>query len=158
MKTKLSPTAFLAAVAMALALLSCNPEQREASAYINLPASGWAYADTLAFPLNVADSIATGYIIVAIDHTPEYRYADLWMELTSTQPGNTLRRDTLQLQMCDSAGTWLGTGVASNYQLTTHPLRLTFAGALPLTLRHILRTDTLRHVNRVGLFFKPQPH
>lgn len=141
----------------ALMVASCRGRGKDSSAYVDIPAAGWAYTDTLLFNPMYPDSLSSYQAVVSIDYSPRYRYRNLWLEITS--PGvssstKSLRRDTVEIIMSDSTGSWVGTGIAGNYQLTIPPVEIA-STASPLVIRHIMRTDTLRDINRVGVFFSP---
>lgn len=143
---------------LVMASTACSGVNNDSSQYVNIPPEGWAYKDTLAYPMSLTDSIVAGTFTIAVDHTPQYRYSNLWLELTyaSCDNGSTTKicRDTLCMIMADSAGNWRGTGIASSYQLESEPLDVVINSRHEVTLRHIMRTDTLRQIGRVGLFFK----
>ena len=91
-----------------LALGACSRENATSSAYISLPQDGWAYTDTLQFQMTVPDTVSAGYLNVAIEYSPIYRYRNLWIEVTTSplkDNPNTVRRDTLEIVMADQEGT-----------------------------------------------------
>ena len=59
------------------------------------------------------------------------------------------------MQVVDRFGTWTGSGIGSSFQLAdTLPVGVHPSGNM-VVVRHIMRTDTLPGVNKVGLFFVP---
>lgn len=128
------------------------------SRFIEIPLRGWAYNDTLAYYFNPADSVTEGNIRVSVDYSPSYRFRNLWIEVSTLSEGNISSniKDTLEIAMVDSAGNPLGTGIASNYQILTDSIPFHLTTGAPVIIRHIMRTDTLRNINRVGLFFNPE--
>ena len=141
-------------IATMLVVAGCSRNRQETSSYINLPDKLWAYGDTLAFPIVVPDSVADGNLIVALDHSDSYKYKNLWIEISYIDGAHGYeQRDSLEIFFSDESGAWLGKGIASNYQLETVPVQITLDTRRPITIRHIMRTDTLRDINRVGVFF-----
>lgn len=140
------------AVILALLLWACGDRHREYAGFTELPAEGWAYGDTLVFYPEVADSIAVGALSVTVGHNTRYRWSNLWLEV-SYPAGKGVVRDTLEMVLADDYGHWLGTG-ASSYLLTQAlPKRHRISRGTPVAVRHVMRTDTLRDIERVGLSF-----
>lgn len=115
---------------------------------------GWRYSDTITFPI---PATMTGEMRVAIRHSIDYPYRNIWLEITRLGPDSGARpvRDTVDLELADPFGLWRGTGIGPTRQ-AEGKLR----GGMPVTLdsgttvmlRHIMRLDTLPAVSRVGLF------
>lgn len=147
-----------AAGAALFAAASCSRPGNSASGYEAMPpAPGWCYSDTLRFPLAHTDSAAYGRVAVGVTHTGEYPYSDLWLEITSDADGGVARRDTVCLRLADRNGRWTGHGIGTSFQVTdtVDALRAHRSGS-PLTVRHIMRRDTLPGIERVGVFFIPE--
>ncbi len=139
------------------AVASCGRPGNEGSRYEVLsPEEGWCYSDTLSFPITHTDTLASGRVAVGVTHTGEYPFSDLWLEITSAGKEGTARRDTLCLRLADRNGRWKGHGIGTSFQVadTARTVFRHRSGA-PFTVRHIMREDTLRSVERVGLFFIP---
>ena len=136
--------------------VACTPNNN-GSDYTDLPTNGWAYGDTLCFKINTVDSVVPGTLSVAVDHSDSYLYNNLWLEVSYIADNINGRkeefRDTLQIILTDSAGNWKGTGAASNFQTEVPFGKRNFYSEYPVRIRHIMRTDTLKGMNRVGVFF-----
>lgn len=140
-----------------LAACSCSRPGNASSGYEVLsPLGGWSYRDTLSFPLVHTDSVASGRIAVGVTHTGAYPFSDLWLEVTSTSADGAARRDTVRLTLADRNGRWTGHGIGTSFQVadTVDP-PVTHRSGSPLTVRHIMRRDTIPGVDRVGVFFIP---
>lgn len=137
-------------------LTACNGINNDYSEYHRLPEGGWRYADTLVFMPVHADSVCGGRFVVALSHDSNYPYEDLWLEVKSAEgEANRPVTDTLHLTLADGYGNWTGRGIGPTFQLSdTLPERVHRSGA-PVKVRHIMRVDTLRGINQVGVFFVP---
>lgn len=142
-------------LAALLAIASCS-SRRDYSAWADIPTEGWAYGDTLRLtPADTSlvgnDSLVNRPLRLGISHTNGYPYANLWLELTYTGARATYR-DTINLRMADIYGRWLGHGIGTNYQqeFTVNP-SADIDLRLPVAVRHIMRTDTLRGIEAIGL-------
>lgn len=124
------------------------------SRFERLPENGWAYGDTLMFDTTRPDSLSRGNLSLAMRHSGEYQYANIWLEVSYNDNGH-IRRDTLNIPLADNYGRWLGKGFGSTRQLELPVAR----DILPLTasrigVRHIMRVDTLRGVREIGVVFE----
>ena len=126
--------------------------------FIQLPQRGWAYGDTVKFsPGDLTDSVLTGHMVVALRHTNAYPYSNLWLEVT--RPGSDslhVVRDTVNCALADIYGRWKGQGFGASYQFTD-----TLAGHVRLlrgqsvTVRHIMRIDTVTDIEHLGIMLVP---
>lgn len=142
----------LAAVMPALSV-SCSSPGNDCSRYVTLPEEGWRYCEPALFAPEHPDSVARGTLAVAVRHDNSYPYRALWLELTY-KDGDLMRRDTVCLHLADGYGRWLGRGIGTSFQLSdtvNHPF--VHVSGDTISLRHIMRTDTLRGLNSIGIFF-----
>lgn len=139
------------------AALACSRPGNESSRYEVLPAGeGWCYSDTLRFAITHTDSVVAGRLAVGVTHTGEYPFSDLWLEVTSEGDGGAARRDTVRLLLADRNGRWTGHGIGTSFQVAdTLGKPVVHRSGSALTVRHIMRDDTVAGVERVGLFLIP---
>lgn len=113
---------------------------------------------------NPSDSIIKGSMVVSLRHTSDYPYANLWLEVKYVEPitvkvndsvfatVDSMMCDTVNIMLADSYGIWHGTGLGSTCQLSDTILRgVTVRRTEPVQLRHIMRVDTLRGLQQIGL-------
>ncbi|MCM1397828.1 MAG: gliding motility lipoprotein GldH, partial [Candidatus Amulumruptor caecigallinarius] len=158
--------ALAAAIAAAALTGACGLEGTNFSQYHSLGPEGWRYGDTLAYCVRIADNsgygeapdtIDTGTLSVALRHDGSYPYAAIDIEVTYPRQGR-LRRDTVRIPLADSYGRWTGCGFGDSYQAeATVTPRLTLTDSSMVTVRHVVRADTLRGISRVGVFFERTP-
>ncbi len=149
----------LTAVTALLAGCSRPTPPGEAAGFHSIPASGWAYGDTLEFEPTPEQAAAagTGRIAIAVRHTNGYLYSNLWLELATPVPGtDSMRLDTVNIPLADVYGKWYGRGVGVSY-VAVDTLAGTYGydSARPARLRHIMRVDTLPDVEQIGLILFP---
>lgn len=145
-----------AIAALWVAVASCGSGERDYSRWSELPVCGWAYGDTVSLlPIDTAlhdnDSLVQRPLRLGLTHTNDYPYSNLWLEVTYHGESH-LYRDTLNVALADVYGRWIGSGFGANYQ---HEIVLNPHADIdltrPVTVRHIMRVDTLRGLDRIGV-------
>lgn len=162
---KTTYTLLAAAVVMTAAVAACsvgghrgNGDDNFYSAFRTFTDSRWDYADTLHFTVDtLRDSISRGgRILVSVRHTHGYDYSNLWLELSTPFTDSTRRNDTINLRLADDFGRWLGGGMGTSLLITdTLRERYDLRQGSDITLRHIMRVDTLDAIEQVGIVFIP---
>lgn len=146
----------IAIATRSVAVVSCSDGVRDYSRWADLPREGWAYGDTLSLTLVDTslvenDSLVRRPLSLGLMHTNDYPYSNLWIEVTYHGDG-MYYRDTVNVTLADVYGRWLGSGFGANYQ---HLIELNPRADIDLTrpvlVRHIMRVDTLRGLDRVGV-------
>lgn len=145
----------LAALTVVLtALTACSPGSGEYSNFANLPEGGWAFDAPLSFVTDTVDSVSTGRIIVALRHNNSYDYSNLWLKICYN---NNRRRvvDTVNITLADLYGRWEGKGFGASYQKAVTVARgVRMMRGDTITVSHIMRVDTLRGVEQLGVEFE----
>lgn len=142
------------ALVMAVAMAACHqPKSPERSKYFNISADGWAYGDTLAWTPVDSAVIDTASLIIALRHTNDYPYANIWLECRYFAPGDSAPSvDTINIWLADEYGRWLGTGIGVGYQLSDTAIRhVPIDVGRPIGVRHVMRADRLTGLEQLGL-------
>ena len=97
------------------------------------------------------DSLVRRPLRFGLTHSNDYPYSNLWLEVTYHGEESSYR-DTLNVSLADVYGRWLGSGFGANYQheVVLNP-RADIDLTRPVTVRHIMRVDTLRGLDRIGV-------
>jgi len=138
------------AAMLTAALGGCSPSDTPCSRYTAVPRDGWRYGDTITFvPEHPGDSVKTADMVLSLRHTPDYPYSNVWLEVTVAEPP---RRDTVNVPLCDKYGHWYGNGIGVSYQLSHTVARgVSHVTGTPVTVRHIMRADTLTGIEQLGI-------
>ncbi|MDE7152842.1 MAG: gliding motility lipoprotein GldH [Muribaculaceae bacterium] len=144
----------MTAILMTVMLACCRDENRFSSyQHISLD-DGWSYGDTLTFIPIHADSIAKGDCRVIVRHSNDYPYANLWLEVSYTAADGSEKRDTVNMILADTYGHWQGQRLGLHYQHRVKALEnVEHVIGTPLRIRHIMRVDTVREIDLVGIEF-----
>lgn len=145
---------FITALLSVVGLGACSAPGNDYSEYHTLPEEGWLYGDTIVFTPDFADSVATGRLVTAITHGNDFRFSSLVLEVLWCDGGGQVCRDTVFFPLADNFGRWQGRGLGPHLQMAdTIGRRVTLTRGVPVKVRHIMRTDTLMALSRVGIFF-----
>lgn len=145
---------FISIVILILAVTSCT-DGREYTGYKNISIQGWSYSDNCDYVVITGDSVSSRYLLVAITHDNSYEYSNLWLEVSYEDNLAQRHVDTVNVHMCDSYGNWYGKGLPGHYQLTDTLVkhRVSLKDSAKVTVRHIMRVDTLTGISQVGIRF-----
>ncbi|MDE6378257.1 MAG: gliding motility lipoprotein GldH [Duncaniella sp.] len=139
-----------------LTIASCGSDGRTYSNWAHLPAEGWAYGDTITLvPIDTTlhdnDSTLRAPLRLGVAHSNSFPYSNLWLEVTY-RSDRYIYRDTIDLELADVYGRWLGKGFGTGLQheVTLTP-RADIDVRMPVSVRHIMRVDTLRGVDMIGV-------
>lgn len=138
-----------------LCLGACAPGHNDYSRFENLPVQGWVYGDDIVF---VTDSVVPApaqALGVVLRHNNEYPYSNLWLEISYRRNG-IIHRDTVDIELADRYGRWHGSGFGTLYQIKRSVNgQMTLRGNDTIAVRHIMRVDTLRGLEQVGITLTP---
>jgi gliding motility-associated lipoprotein GldH len=122
---------------------------------VSIPQHEWSYSYKPEISFDITDTTSLYNIYVVVRHTDAYRYNNIWMNLYTKVPGDTLRRQRLDLLLATDDKGWLGSGMDDIFEhrilITRTPQPLTKAGIYSFRLENIMREDPLQHVMNVGI-------
>jgi len=130
-----------------------------------IPGHSWKSSFKPTFTFVIKDTASAYQLYVTIRHTDRYNYNNIYIHLTTKQPG----RDSAQTARYDlTLGTdesgWLGTGMDDIYEhrIPLTPVGTDFRfrepGEYHFTIEQVMREDPLENVLNVGLRIeKKQP-
>lgn len=124
----------------------------EWSSFRSPEAAGWAYAHPLVFDSVPAGK--SGTLVLSVRHAASYPFSNLWVELSASRADSVLWRDTLDVCLADALGSWRGRGSGASLQVSDTLARaFTPDSASVLSVRHIMRPDTVEGIERIGITF-----
>ncbi len=152
----MKPLHFIISALLPLCQGACTPGHNDVCEFHTLSRDGWVYGDTLAFVASLGDSTATASPVIALRHNNAYLYSNLWLEVSRPGHHGARVRDSVNLKLADIYGRWQGMGFGASYQLTSPlPPLPAVADGDTVTVRHIMRVDTLRDIEQIGIIFVP---
>ena len=120
---------------------------------VKLPAHSWKNSYKPEFTFTIKDTSVAYQLFLVIRHTEKYNFNNIWINLYSQPPGDTVHKARYELQLATNEKGWLGTGMDDIYE---HRIALTDPrpfkpGIYKFLLEQIMREDPLKHVLNVGL-------
>lgn len=144
------------ALCCAAVLLAACSHSGEDADFRSVDFHGWAYGDTLSFTPCSEKTSTLGRLAVVVRHSASYVYSNLWLEITvPPAAGDTVGFvDTLNIRLADDSGNLLGRGSGmSVVKIDTLPEHFLLDASKNVTLRHIMRVDTLEGIEQAGILF-----
>jgi len=120
---------------------------------VSVPAHEWSSSFKPEFDFTIKDTSSLYQVFFVIRHTEKYNYNNIWINLYSQPPGDTLHKAPYELQLATNDKGWLASGMDDIYEhriKLTRPVALK-AGEYKLMLENIMREDPLKHVLNVGI-------
>ena len=96
----------------AFAMISCD-SNRVYDEYIALPENNWNNNNTITFTFPVKDSINKKNLFINLRNNNEYNYSNLFLITQINFPDGQIVVDTLEYDMADVTGKFLGEGFSS---------------------------------------------
>lgn len=120
---------------------------------VPIPNHAWKGSFKPEFDFTITDTASLYKVFFIMRHTEKYNYNNIWINLYSQPPGDTLRKAAYEIKLATNEKGWLATGMDDVYE---HRQPLTDvvkfkAGTYKLILENIMREDPLQQVLNVGI-------
>ena len=144
--------AFLLAAIFSLA--ACGKEKTVFDKEYTIQNSAWAYADTLNFAFDIADTTALYDIVVHIKHRPDYGFQNLYTRIHTKFPTGERRSQILNFDLADNTGKWIGqkSGSLRNFEVKIQENAFfNQVGQHIITLEQLMRKEPLMGIESINL-------
>ena len=140
-------------ICLGLALAGCGTlDVYEKTTFF--PGHAWASTNKPAFTFTITDTLAAYHIFVIFRHEDAYRYNNIWMNITTKAPQDTVKTQQVNITLADNTKGWLGTGMDDVFdhraRITRMPIKLK-KGDYTFTLQQNMREEPLRFVLNAGI-------
>lgn len=120
-----------------------------------IPQNNWATTLQPGFDFVIKDIKAQYNVYIVLRHTDSYRYNNIWLNIGTQSPGDTIRFQKFDLQLGTDATGWEGTGMDDIWEvrklITNGPVSFNKAGNYHFSVAHIMRENPLPNILSVGL-------
>ena len=118
----------------------------------------WRYEDPVNIDVHVSEIDAPYRVYLNLRHTPDYRYANIFMLVHVYQPNGTDTTERIELTLAEPDGRWLGSGAGSIYthqQLIKDNYFFPDTGQYTFSIEQNMRENPLPEIADVGIRIEP---
>jgi len=141
-------------VFLSLVFFSCD-NNKVFEQYIEVENPLWKKENSANFVFNVEDTISAHNIYIDIRNTGDYPYSNLYLFITIKGPNGNFTVDTVNCQLADNRGKWLGKGVGDLWDLKipyVGNFKFAQQGRYVISYQQAMRVeDGLKGISDVGL-------
>ncbi|MGG9971098.1 gliding motility lipoprotein GldH [Ferruginibacter sp. SUN002] len=135
-------------------ITSCNQIdvfERNAS----IPKNQWSYNFQPDFEFNITDTAAKYNLYAVIRHTDAYKYNNIWLNIGTQAPADTMWFQKYDFQLGTDATGWEGTGMDDIWEVRTliipRPFQFKKPGKYKYTIGQVMRENPLPNILSVGI-------
>ena len=124
-------------------MLSCN-DTSDFNKYQSINNDGWKANEKVLFEFDVKDTISKKNLFINIRNNNNYEYSNLYLITELNFPNGTVIVDTLQYEMTDETGKFLGTGfteIKENKLFYKEKKAFPISGEYTFNVRHAMRKN-----------------
>ena len=122
---------------------------------VSIPNHEWSNAFKPEIEFEISDTTSLYNIYVVVRHTDAYRYKNLYVNVYTQIPGDTIMKQRLDLLLATDDKGWLGSGMDDIFEhrirITNEPVHLNRAGLYKFRLEQIMREEPLQFVMNAGI-------
>ena len=119
--------------------------------------NGWEKDQTLKFSFKNKEDSNTKTFMFIVRNDNDYPFRNLHLITKITGPNLLIRRDTIEYEMAQLDGKWLGSGIGKvkeSLLLFPENISLSQKGNYTISIRHGMRKDTLFGIKSIGIASK----
>lgn len=137
----------------------CSSEDALFRDFQDLSSDGWERDSVVQFDVTVTDTAQPYVLLVSLRHTQAYPFQNLYLGRQIIGAHGIEYQDTVEIQLADERGTWLGEGVGGIKTLTV-PYRgqaVSFqkTGPYRFKFQHVMRENPLPGLQSIGFSVEP---
>ncbi len=114
----------------------------------------WFFQDAKTFSFDITDTTSLFNYYLNVRNTNDYPFANLYVFLNSEFPNGEIARDTIELQLAQLNGKWLGSGNGRykyNQFILRKGMRFVQRGTYTFQIEQGMRKDTLKGISDIGI-------
>ncbi len=154
MKIKSYKSSFVILIVAGLCMTSCSKidvfEKNTA-----IPGHEWQYNMQPVFEFTISDTASQYNLYIVLRHTNAYRYNNIWLNVGSQSPSDTMRYQRFDLQLGTDAAGWEGAGMGDILELrksiTKGPFKFNKTGNYKFSIAQMMRENPLPEIISVGV-------
>lgn len=134
-------------------MMSCD-ENRIYDEYKSIEKATWNKDSIIDFEFTLEDTLSSNNIYIKVRNNSDYQYSNLYLFTQIKFPDEQILIDTLEYEMTDEAGYWLGTGFSdlkSNILFFKKNVIFYKKGFYSIKIQHGMRSELLEGIQDIGL-------
>ena len=130
---------------------------------VAIPKQEWSTSFKPQFKFIIKDTTQPYQVYVVLRHNDKYNYNNIWINLYTQAPGDSIQKVQYELPLASKEKGWLGSAMDDIYEhrisITPQNQSLYFkkSGEYTFTIEQIMREDPLQNVLNVGLRIEKKP-
>jgi gliding motility-associated lipoprotein GldH len=138
---------------IAVVLLGCQTKQlfEQSTIYSD---HKWASKQVNEYQFQINDSTVPYQVYFVIRHHNAYHYKNIWIQLKTTAPNDSVSKQSVNLNLADDIKGWFGTGMDDLYDqripINSEPVYFK-KGLYKFALSHTMREDPLDNILSTGI-------
>lgn len=141
MNKNLNLVGLIVALLITLAFCSCN----SGVAYSNQQSvpNQWNSEELIHFDFDHSDTLSNHQFVLSVRNNTDYEYQNIFFFVRLINPDGIISNDTVECQLADSRGKWLGTGFGRMKEVSIlfgSEFSLKRAGKYEIVIEHAMRT------------------
>ncbi len=132
---------------------SCNTSNIYSEVF-TITDSSWPMYQKPLFRAPVSDTLSSFDILFTIRSTSDYPYRNIFLFVTTVSPEGYSIRDTVEYQLADDKGNWLGKGLGDIHDLSV-PFKqnviFPYSGTYKFEVQQGMRMETLPGIMDIGI-------
>ena len=118
------------------------------------PDHQWSSKQVNQYQFTIADSNALYNMYFVIRHHNAYHYKNIWLQVNTKAAGDSLQKQTININLADDMNGWLGSGMDDIYDhrvlINSKPIKLP-KGIFTISTQQIMREDPLQNILTTGI-------
>lgn len=144
---------FIVIILILFVFIACD-NKRVYEDFHSFGSDGWNKDSIACFQFEIDDPGVHYNLFINSRNLESYPYSNLWLFVDVVAPDSTILRDTIQYQLAELNGKWLGTGTGGVY-FNQFGFRsdvfFPFSGQYELKIQQAMRDDILSGVRNIGV-------
>ncbi|MFL5764805.1 MAG: gliding motility lipoprotein GldH [Bacteroidia bacterium] len=119
-----------------------------------MPESGWDVTNVVKYDVNITDPATPANFYINVRQADGYPYDNIFMFIKTVFPNGKQSNDTLDCQLADEKGKWLGSGAGDIYDNQIpfkRNVRFPMPGTYHFEIQQGMRTENVPLIMDVGL-------
>lgn len=114
----------------------------------------WSSKTVNGYQFDIQDTNSMYKVFFVIRHHNAYHYKNIWLQVNTKAPGDSVATQSINLNLADDMNGWLGTGMDDIYDqripITAKPVKL-HKGLYHFSVQHTMREDPLQNILSTGI-------